>query len=59
MATGYGLDDEGVRVWVPVGSRTHFFISFQTSSGAHPVSYAMGTGVAFGGGGGASSWLSA
>jgi hypothetical protein len=35
MATGYGLDDAGFGVRVPVGS------------GTHPVSYPMGTGGLF------------
>jgi hypothetical protein len=41
IGTGYGLDDGGVAVRVPVGSR----IVIQTGSGAHPASsYPMGTG---------------
>jgi hypothetical protein len=37
IATGYGLNDQGVGVLHAV----------QTCSGAHPVSYPMGTGVCF------------
>jgi hypothetical protein len=48
IATGYGLNDRGFEVSVPVGSR--FFsllLSVQTGSGAHPASYPMGTGGPF------------
>jgi hypothetical protein len=38
ISTGYGLDDRGVGIWVPVGS------------GAHPASYPMGTEGPFPGG---------
>ncbi|PNF37665.1 hypothetical protein B7P43_G11938, partial [Cryptotermes secundus] len=41
-ATGYGLDDRGVGVRVPVGS-TIFFIVAQTGSGVRQT-YPMGTG---------------
>jgi hypothetical protein len=44
IATRYGLDDWGVGVRVPLGSRIFSFNVFQTSSGVHPVSYPMGTG---------------
>jgi hypothetical protein len=40
IVTGYGLDDRGVGVGVPVGSR----IFVQTGSGVHLSSYQMGTG---------------
>jgi hypothetical protein len=45
IVTGYGLDDRGVGVRVPVES--NIFLSplihiVQTGSGAHPVSYPMG-----------------
>jgi hypothetical protein len=40
IPTGYGLEDKGVGVGVPVEAR----IFFQTGSGAHPASYPMGTG---------------
>jgi hypothetical protein len=42
IATGYGLDGR-----IPVGAR--FFAHIQTSPGAHPASYTMGTGVFLGG----------
>jgi hypothetical protein len=42
IATGYGLDDRGVGVRVPVGSRI-----FSTGPGAHPTSYPMSTGGSF------------
>jgi hypothetical protein len=45
IATGYWQEGRGVGVQVPVGedfSRLHFV---QTGSGAHPVSYPMGTGA--------------
>jgi hypothetical protein len=41
IATGYGLDDRGVGVRVPVGSRISFLRVVQTGSGAHPTSYPM------------------
>jgi hypothetical protein len=41
IATGYGLDDRGVGVRVPVGSRIFFLHVVQTGSGAHPTSYSM------------------
>jgi hypothetical protein len=47
IATGYGLDDRGVRVRVPVGSRTFLLHVVQTGSEAHPASYPMGTGGSF------------
>jgi hypothetical protein len=43
IATGYGLDDRGVRVRVPVGSRN--FSS--PGSGVHPASYLIGTEGSF------------
>jgi hypothetical protein len=42
-ATGYGLDDRGVGVRVPVGSRIFSPHIVQTGSDAQPVSYPMGT----------------
>jgi hypothetical protein len=42
-ATGYGLDDEGVGVRVPLGSRSLLHV-IQTGSVVHPTSYPMGTG---------------
>jgi hypothetical protein len=50
MATGYGLDNGGVGVQVPVGSRISLFHIVQTSSRANPASYPMGTGRSFPGG---------
>jgi hypothetical protein len=44
IATGYGLDDRGVGVRVPVRSRISLLHVIQTGSGAHPASYPMGTG---------------
>jgi hypothetical protein len=44
IATGYGLDDEAVRVRVPVGSRIFSSLCPQTGSGAHPFSFPKGTG---------------
>jgi hypothetical protein len=49
IATGYGLDDLGFGVRVPVGSRI-FFVVAQTGSGGHPASYSMSTGGYFSGG---------
>jgi hypothetical protein len=43
IATGYGLNDRGVGVRVPVGTLRHVI---QTDSGAHPA-YPMGTGGDF------------
>jgi hypothetical protein len=44
MATGYGLDDGGVGVQVPVGTKMFFLRVDQIGSGAHPASYPIGTG---------------
>jgi hypothetical protein len=54
IGTGYGLDDRGNRVWVPIRSR--FFSS--DGSETHLASYPMGTGGSLSGGktAGASSW---
>jgi hypothetical protein len=43
IATDYGLDDRGVGVRVPIGSRIFSLHVVQTGSGAHPASYPMGT----------------
>jgi hypothetical protein len=43
IATGYGLDDLGVGVPVPVGSRILTSPYIQNGSGVHPSSYPMGT----------------
>jgi hypothetical protein len=46
VATGYRRDDGGVGTRVPARQEfSHFHV--QTDSGAHPVSYPMGTGGAF------------
>jgi hypothetical protein len=50
IATGYGLDDRGVGVRVPVGSRIFFPHVVQIGSGVHPTFYPMGTGGSFPGG---------
>jgi hypothetical protein len=50
MATGYGLDDQGVEFeyrWSQEFSLLHVV---QTGSGVHPTSYPMTTGVSFPGG---------
>jgi hypothetical protein len=44
IATKYGLDDRGVGVRVPVGSKIFSSQRRQTGSGAHPASYKIGTG---------------
>jgi hypothetical protein len=45
IVTGYGLDDQGVGVQIPVGSRIFTSPIVQTSSGVHPTSYTMATGA--------------
>jgi hypothetical protein len=50
IATSYGLDDRGVGVRVPVGSRIFSFPNRQTDSEIHPTSYPIGTGGSFPGG---------
>jgi hypothetical protein len=45
--TAYGLDDRGVGVRVPVGSKFSLLHTVQTGSGVHPASYSMGNGVSF------------
>jgi hypothetical protein len=47
IATGYGLDDQGVGVRVALGAR--IFV-VQTGSGAHLASYPMDIGGSFTGG---------
>jgi hypothetical protein len=39
IATGYGLDDEGVGVRVPVGTRVFTSLYLETGSGVHPAYY--------------------
>jgi hypothetical protein len=46
IATGYGLDDLGVGVRVPVGSRISLPQVIQTGSGAQSA-YLMGRGAPF------------
>jgi hypothetical protein len=50
IATGYGLDDQGAGVQVPVGSRIFILHVVQSGSGVHPTSYPMGIGGSFPGG---------
>jgi hypothetical protein len=50
IAAGCELDDLGVGVRVPVGSRIFLLYGVQTGSGAHPTSYRMGTWGSFAGG---------
>jgi hypothetical protein len=50
IATGYGLDDRGFGVQVPLGVRIVTSPLVQTGSGVHPTSYPMGTGGSFPGG---------
>jgi hypothetical protein len=45
IATGYGLDDRGVGVRVPVGSQFSLLHVVQTGSGAHLSSYTIGNGA--------------
>jgi hypothetical protein len=56
IATGYGLDDQGVEVRVPEGARIFTFPCRQIGSGAHPASYPMGNGGSFPGGEAAGAW---
>jgi hypothetical protein len=56
IATGYGLDDRGVGVWVPVGSRFSLLHVVHTGSGVNPTSYPMGYGGSFPGGEAAEAW---
>jgi hypothetical protein len=44
IATGYGLDDQGVGVRVPVGQEFSVLHAVQADCGVHPTSYPMGTG---------------
>jgi hypothetical protein len=43
IATGYGLDERGVKVRVPVGSELSLLHIVQTGFEANPASYPMGT----------------
>jgi hypothetical protein len=44
ITTGYGLDNQGFEVRVPVGQEFSLLHVVQTGSGAHPTSYPMGNG---------------
>jgi hypothetical protein len=46
-ALGYGLDDRGFRVRVPVGAGNFSHHRVQTGSGTHPASYPMDTRGSF------------
>jgi hypothetical protein len=47
----YGLDDRAIGVRSPAGAKNFSSSLFvQTGSGAHPASYAIGTGGPFSGG---------
>jgi hypothetical protein len=50
IATRYGLDDRGVGIRVPVGSKFSLLHIVQIGSGTHAASYPMGTGSIFPGG---------
>jgi hypothetical protein len=50
IVTSYGLNNQGVGVWVQVGSRIFFLQVFQTGSGVHLTSYPMDTGGSYPGG---------
>jgi hypothetical protein len=56
IATGYGLEDGGVGVRVPVRQEFLRFHFLQTGSGVHPTSYTMGTRGFFLGGKAAGVW---
>jgi hypothetical protein len=48
VALGYGLDDRGCRVRLPVGAGNFsLHHRVQNGSGAHPASYPMGTRGSF------------
>jgi hypothetical protein len=57
-ALGYGLDDRGCRVRFPAGAGNFSLRRVQNGSGAHPVSYPMGTRGSFPGGKAAGAWSS-
>jgi hypothetical protein len=50
IATGYGLEDQGVGVRVPGGQEFSLLHVVQAGSGVHPTSYPMGNGCSFPGG---------
>jgi hypothetical protein len=45
IATGYGLDDQGIGFGVPLESKFSLLHIVQTGSGAQPASYPMGAGA--------------
>jgi hypothetical protein len=47
IATGYGLDDQGVGIRVPLGARIFISPYRPYWLWGHPASYAMGTGGSF------------
>jgi hypothetical protein len=57
IATGYGLDDHGVGVRVPMGEEFSLLHGIPTGSGAHPASYPLGTWGSFPGGKVAGAWI--
>jgi hypothetical protein len=56
IATGYGLEDRGVVVRVPVGPKIFFLHVVQTGSGVHPTFYPRGTRELFSRGKAAGAW---
>jgi hypothetical protein len=56
IATGYRLDDRGIRVRVPVGSKIVSSPCHQTGSGVHPTFCPMGTWGSFPEGKAAGAW---
>jgi hypothetical protein len=47
IATGYGLDNRGIKFESQYGQEFSFLHIVQTGSGVHPASYPMGTGGSF------------
>jgi hypothetical protein len=56
IATGYGLDDWGVGVRIPVVQEFSLLHVVQKDSGAHLASYPMDNGGTFPGGKAAGAW---
>jgi hypothetical protein len=56
IAAGYGLNDRGVGVRVPMGEKFSLLHVVQTATGVHPTSYTIGTGGSFPGGKAAGAW---
>jgi hypothetical protein len=50
IGTSYGLDERGVGLRVPVGSRIYSSTSSRPAPGAHAASYLMGAKDSFPGG---------